>query len=245
MRKVEGRLDVNHFFRLWAIAIVVQIAYFGVCNSKCFSLFLGVFISLIKRVIMVPTSVIILRIYPLASLIILALVYWKQSCALIGIATVLATFYAALVALFVDSYKEYRNRPVLEIKETNITTCVNNNTWHRIEVWNVGKGAAKNVSVKISCGGKKNFVPIRLKWTHLGLPLRNIQPNDSAFCDVALEIPQSFILCTEVNPKNSYTTFPLNNERFTLTVSADNYEAVSKDILIEYLNNSLSVKVIS
>ena len=191
-----------------------------------------------------PKSVILIRVFPLIALFFLVYIYICQSCFFIESLTAIATTYAAIVALFKDDYREYKNRPILCIKETDIKTTVKNQIWNRIEVFNNGNGIAKNVSVKIENSTKPGFVPIRLLWTHIGVPLKDIQPNDSAFCDVALDYGNGFRLLTEVVPKNGFTCFPKTKQNFRIIVSADNCKAKEYHIGIDYPANALTLKII-
>lgn len=191
-----------------------------------------------------PKSVFLIQVFPVIALIFLAYIFFYQPCCFIESLAAIATTYAAIVALFKDDYREYKNRPILCIKETDIKTIVGNQTWNRIEVFNNGNGVAKNVSVKIESSTKSGFVPIRLLWTHINAPLKDIQPNDSAFCDVALDCGNAFYLLTEVEPKNGFTCFQKNKQDFRIVVSADNCKAKEYHICIDYPANVLTLKII-
>lgn len=169
--------------------------------------------------------------------------YCDTEGAVINCGVVLATFYAALVALWKDEYKEYSQRPVLTIGLSDRFTNVNGQIWRRLEISNTGRGIAKNVSIKVSCDDPQ-FVPIRLTWTHINLPLQNIEPNDYALCDIARFYEQGFCLCTEVNPKNLYTSFGLEERSFKLTISADNFPKVEKELNVKFVDGKFSLELI-
>ncbi|MBR2271435.1 MAG: hypothetical protein IJ912_03710 [Fibrobacter sp.] len=217
----------SEFILFWIKAVVVQ-CLFVVCNkSHFFSLAIGIFM---KRC---PLSVWFLRLFPfiaVVAIIVIAIKFPDKDAVNCGVA--FATLYAALVALWKDEYKDYSQRPVLEIGLSNRYTQLNGQIWRRIEICNKGKGIAKNVSIKISCDDPK-FVPVRLTWTHINVPLQNIEPNDYALCDVLRLHEQGFCLCTEIAPYDGYTSFGLVEKEFKLTISADNFTGVEKELKIK------------
>lgn len=218
--------DFSKFVVYWAKAVVVQ-CLFVVCNeSYVILLVVGCFM---KRC---PLSVLSLRLFPfIAVVVIIVIAIWFPKRDIVNCSAAFATFYAALVALWKDEYKDYSQRPILEIGLSDRHTSLNGLLWCRIEVYNKGKGIAKNVSIKISCDDPK-FVPIRLTWTHINTPLQNIEPNDYALCDVLQLHEQGFCLCTEIAPCDGYTSFGLVAKEFKLTISADNFSGVQKDLKI-------------
>jgi hypothetical protein len=223
-------IAVSEFVQFWIEAIVVQCLLFLCNRSLIFSLLLGV---AMKKC---PLSVFIIRLFPILGMVVMIVVAKLYDVnVVINCGVALATFYAALVALWKDEYKEYSQRPVLTIGLSDRFTNVNGQIWRRLEISNTGRGIAKNVSIKISCDDPQ-FVPIRLVWTHIDLPLQNIEPNDCALCDIARFHEQGFCLQTEVDPGNSYTSFGLESKNFKLTISADNFPKVEKELKVKFVD---------
>ena len=219
--------DVLEFIEFWIKAIVVQCLFVACKRSSFISLAIGIIM------IRCPLSVLVLRGFPfLAATVMVAVAKMYSMNEVIDCGVALATFYAALVALWKDDYKDYSQRPILEIGLSNRHTSLNGRVWSRIEVFNKGKGIARNVSIKISCDDSQ-FVPVRLTWTHINNPLQNIEPNDSTLCDVLQFYEQGFCLCTEIAPYDGYTSFGLVEKIFKLTISADNFMAVQKTLKIK------------
>lgn len=232
-------IAISEFVEFWIKAIIIQSLLFFCNRSLVFSLLLGVFMK--KS----PLSVLIIRLFPFLGIAVMIVVakYCGEKGMVVNCGVALATFYAALVALWKDEYKEYSQRPILTIGLSNRITNVNGQIWRRIEVCNNGRGIAKNVSIKISCEDPQ-FVPIRLTWTHIGLPLQNIEPNDCALCDVARFYEQGFCLCTEVNPCNYYTSFGLVEKSFKFIISADNFPKIEKELKVKFVDGNFSLKLI-
>lgn len=229
---------ISEFVEFWINAIIIQCLLFLCNRSLIFSLLLGAFMK------KCPLSVFIIRLFPFWGITVMIVVakYCDTEGAVINCGVVLATFYAALVALWKDEYKEYSQRPVLTIGLSDRFTNVNGQIWRRLEISNTGRGIAKNVSIKVSCDDPQ-FVPIRLTWTHINLPLQNIEPNDYALCDIARFYEQGFCLCTEVNPKNLYTSFGLEERSFKLTISADNFPKVEKVLKMKFVDGKFSLEL--
>lgn len=221
---------VNNFLEFivyWIKTVAVQCLFVACNESRIVSLVIGAFMK------NCPYSVLILRLFPflaIAIMVAVAILFSVNEVVNCGVA--LATFYAALVALWKDEYNDYCRRPILEINLSNRYTSLNGRIWQRIEVYNKGKGIAKNVSIKISCDDAR-FVPVRLTWTHINSPLQNIEPNDCALCDVLQFYEQGFCLCTEIAPYDGYTSFGLVEKEFYLTISADNFTGIQKELKIK------------
>lgn len=173
--------------------------------------------------------------------------------------TAAATLLAALVALLKDDIDLYFKGAKLKIVYENKmpfcdqSTLINNFSFFRIGVMNVGKTTAKNVSVIIECldgPQKKTFVPISLVWTHISQPYMNsIQPNVMKYCDVGKEACISnqnvFYFETEKNPNStqysifSFCILPVGKHQFVVRVVADNAPVVEKILFIETSSNNL------
>ena len=224
-------MAVSEFVQFWIEAIVVQCLLFLCNRSLIFSLLLGVFMK------KCPLSVLIIRLFPILGMVVMIVVarYCDEKGMVINCGVALATFYAALVALWKDEYKEYSQRPVIEIKLSNRFSKLNGRVWCRIEVCNKGRGVAKNVSIRISCDDPQ-FVPVRLTWTHVNSPLQDIEPNDCALCDVLQLYEQGFCLCTEIKPFDWYATYGLVEKFFKLTISADNFPGVQKELKVTFVD---------
>lgn len=233
---------IKHFLSFWISAIAVQFTY-TLCKFKILCFLFSIIIPPLRKLYNMPKSVATLYIFPIIAFTVILVLYFTQPCCVIDCVSALATFYAALVALFVNDYRDYKNRPRLSVKSSDVITTIQNQTWYRLEIFNHGKGIAKNVSVKILSKTNNNFVPIRLTWTHINVPLKDIQPNDSALCDVAIDCPNEFVLCTEVNPKNGSTHFTKNSTSFQITICADNCKIQKHILNIEFFNNVFSLKV--
>lgn len=228
------------FVSFWSKAIIVQLSL-ALCTRNTF-------FALILHLLMnkVPLSVLIIRCYPFCAI---AFVFFTSifiDCfkidSIINATVALTTFYAALIALWKDEYLEYTKRPILSIETSSKETIVNGHKWSRIKIENKGKSIAKNVSIKISCNDS-HFIPVRLKWTHIKKPLQNIEPNDFALCDTVVFHDQGFYLPTEIEPYDGYTSFGRIKKKFTLTISADNYPAVKRDLCIGFENNTIMFKL--
>jgi hypothetical protein len=233
-------ISFGTFVSFWSKAIIVQLLL-ALCTRNTF-------IALILHFLMnkAPLSVIIIRCYPFCATAFIFFASKFIDCfkidSIINAAVALTTFYAALIALWKDEYLEYTKRPILSIKTSNKETIVNGQKWNRIKIENKGKSIAKNVSIKISCNDT-HFIPVRLKWTHIGKPLQNIEPNDFALCDTVVYHDQGFYLPTEIKPYDGYTSFGRIKKNFTLTISADNFAAIKKNLCIGFENNTIIFKL--
>jgi len=91
-----------------------------------------------------PFSVLIIRLFPILGMVVMIVVAKLYDVnVVINCGVALATFYAALVALWKDEYKEYSQRPVLTIGLSDRFTNVNGQIWRRLEISNTGRGIAK------------------------------------------------------------------------------------------------------
>ena len=130
---------ISEFVEFWINAIIIQCLLFLCNRSLIFSLLLGAVMKIC------PFSVLIIRLFPFWGIAVMIVVakYCDTEGAVINCGVALATFYAALVALWKDEYKEYSQRPVLTIGLSDRFTNVNGQIWRRLEISNTGRGIAK------------------------------------------------------------------------------------------------------
>jgi len=129
---------ISEFVEFWINAIIIQCLLFLCNRSLIFSLLLGAVMKIC------PFSVLIIRLFPILGMVVMIVVAKLYDVnVVINCGVALATFYAALVALWKDEYKEYSQRPVLTIGLSDRFTNVNGQIWRRLEISNTGRGIAK------------------------------------------------------------------------------------------------------
>lgn len=172
---------------------------------------------------------------------------------------VIATFSAALVALFKDRYDRFCYKPKLALSfdmEDNRLFSVEKmedktkGYMLRVKISNIGLGWAENVMLRIE-STHNSFPPMFLTWTNnFGknnnerIKLNKMHLNADYYCDLA-EIRGNknhiFILSTEVQPFNKSTRYAPYSvtkkhepEYFRLTLFADNIVPVFYYMILNY-----------
>ena len=171
-----------------------------------------------------------------------------------------ATFSAAIVALFKDRYDRYCYKPKLNLefdindeRSFSVERMEDNSKGYmlRIKISNDGLGWAENVMLRIETVNGSKFPPMFLTWTNNfdkrneeRIRLKKMYLGIDYFCDLA-EIRgtnnHDVILATEVKPFNKSTRFACSAvtkvkkpQHFRLTLIADNFMPKSYDMSLDY-----------
>ena len=177
-----------------------------------------------------------------------------------GYISAIATFSAAIVALFKDRYDRYCYKPQLSLKfdmnderSFSVEKMEDQSKGYmlRVKISNEGLGWAENVMLRIEITNGSKFPPMFLTWTNnFGkendekIRLKKMYLGIDYYCDLA-EIRgtnnHDIILATEVKPFNKSTRFACFAvtkkhipQYFRLTLFADNFMPKSYYMILNY-----------
>ncbi|MFA6076785.1 MAG: hypothetical protein WC735_01775 [Candidatus Paceibacterota bacterium] len=102
---------------------------------------------------------------------------------------VVGTLVLGILAIFGDQIKKYFFKPKIrgvEIIETWQENHEEALIYKRLIVKNIGKAPAKDVRAMLTYtdGGKLNFLPVPLNWTHWNTTTRDISQHEPAYLDI-------------------------------------------------------------